>query len=468
MKIRSILTAFLLFAAIPVLHAECDADHPEQCTVQTFRDALHKSGSARDTAVARVEEEVGNQNRATTAPDPFAARLHNSYEDFVAPFSFAINKIEESKDGRALIVRLNVIRHGSVKVGLTGTAAKPKLFGKIAEGIPSAERDDVLAKLDGKLKDFDDITIAGSLSFEKAQCLDLQRLCFGRNPQTYRQELSRLLSPLLVEAAKKANNAVSERADRALRGLLEANQLKDNTSIASIQDAGLRSEVVAAIRNVEKLDKAASAAAVDFLKVAGIDNLASLIDNQPQLAFTGSWRQLGNLGGPDELALSAEFQYGSNNLRRAAKNLLGILQRDPTSLPSDKFVFSASYKRATRYKLDSLAGTGVSFDAFTPIDVPRTSEWNARAQWGRKLGVTMSKDHQARFDLSGEFQRNGKGGVRTKNRVVATATLTVPVLDSLSFPVSLKYANKPEFLTDSRKDLSLHFGVSYRLPWEAK
>jgi hypothetical protein len=32
-------------------------------------------------------------------------------------------------------------------------------------------------------------------------------------------------------------------------------------------------------------------------------------------------------------------------------------------------------------------------------------------------------------------------------------------------PVSLNYANRPEFLTDQRKRWGAHLGLTYRLPW---
>ena len=36
----------------------------------------------------------------------------------------------------------------------------------------------------------------------------------------------------------------------------------------------------------------------------------------------------------------------------------------------------------------------------------------------------------------------------------------------MSIPVSIAYANKADFLKDDRKKLSMHFGISYRFPWE--
>jgi len=471
MRIRTISVALIFMVIAPLLHAACDLNHRDECKISELRLKTQQAAKLKEkTATDAAEKKVGNENRATTAPDPFASRLHNSYQDFVAPFSFAINKIEESKDGRAVIVRFNTLRHEGVKLGFTGTAAKPTLFAGIAEGIPEVQRDDVVGKLGGKLKDFDDVTLAASLAFEKKVCDPSTSFCFGRNPQTYRQALATQLKPLLEEAAILASDRSSEAGDLEFQTFLNNKGLSDQVVLGTITDKALHDEILRRIHEQVLLDSAASAKAIEFLNKAGITNLATLLDNQPQLAFTGSWRNVGDLGGPDELATTVEFQYGANNLNNAGSKLLDILKDDPVKQPSDKVVFTASYKRSMHYKFASLSGTGVSLASgtFTPVDVPRTSDWQAKAQWGRRLGVAMDKEQQPRFDLSAEFQRNGKGGIRTKNRVVATATVTVPLREDMSFPISLKYANKPEFLEGTRKDLSMHFGISYRFPWEPK
>ncbi|MGH7489633.1 MAG: hypothetical protein ACREMY_29135, partial [bacterium] len=103
--------------------------------------ARRKAQEAAATAAA--ETDLSKTNKATTAPDPFASRLHNSYQDFLTPFSFAINKVEESKDGQAVIVRFNPIRNeNGLNGGITGTAAKPSILDKVSAAIPEGVRGD--------------------------------------------------------------------------------------------------------------------------------------------------------------------------------------------------------------------------------------------------------------------------------------------------------------------------------------
>jgi hypothetical protein len=99
---------------------------------------------------------------------------------------------------------------------------------------------------------------------------------------------------------------------------------------------------------------------------------------------------------------------------------------------------------------------------FMPIDVKSAYELIVKGQGGRQLSqVVQGKPMRADFSLEGHVVE--KDGVRNTNRWLATATLTMPLGDNMSIPVSVTYANKTEFLTDKRK-LSAHLGISYRLP----
>lgn len=494
-NVRFLCVALMVVAAAPVLRADCvdPEKKPEDCSVNElvgkFHDLelakLHRSAAdAESQAAADVEKKVGNANKATTGPDPFAARIHNSYQDFIAPFSFAINKIEESKDGQSLIVRFNALREPPFVLGFTGTVSKPTLYEPLTKNIAESARSSATDTLNKKLDDFDDITLASSFAVETRpeDCSDLTKFCIGRNPRTYRNALSKPLMSLLERNAGPTEEA--ERANDELDFFVDEHHIDRDKPLKDVREPVVRRKIIDLARAAGPLNARDSAKTIAALHKAGIDNLAALIDNQPQLAFTGSWHQRGTLGGPDEMAATAEFQWGFNNLHSAAirakraaargaatnfdqalqTELESTLARDPKKQASDKLVFTASYKRVRRFDRSSLTDFGIA--DFTPLTVARTSEVQAKAQWGRRIGVEMKDQQEPRIDVSGEFHRASKGGVRNTNRFVGTVTLTVPAMASGSIPISLKYANKPEFLTEERKQLSVHFGISYRLPWE--
>jgi hypothetical protein len=419
--------------------------------------------AAGETALSKV-------NKATTAPDAFAARIHNSYQDFLNPFSFAINKVEESKDGQALIARFNPLRALGVNLGFTATAAKPVLLDDLKKAIPDASRDDTVAALEKKLGDFDDVTVAASATYVSDCGPERAGRCFGRNPRQYRAFLSPLLfQPSLIALA--SSGEAQDLSDK-LRAEAKRRGFAISTKFGDVPEADQRA-IFALATSAGRADLADTKRYLSEFKRLGIDQLSSLIDNQPQLSGTMSYRNVGRLGGPDEYAATVEFQWGRTNLWSVGKCGNGFdacvrkFVADPATSTtlSDKFVVSASYKRSNHYKLADLGD--VSVDGFTPVDLPRASELNAKAQWGRRLGVHVGGE-QARFDVSGTFVRRNRGGDRKLNRGIATATLTVPYGENMSIPVSVSYANKPEFLTDQRKKLTMHFGISYRFPWEKK
>jgi|SRR4051794_9061562 hypothetical protein len=109
------------------------------------------------------------------------------------------------------------------------------------------------------------------------------------------------------------------------------------------------------------------------------------------------------------------------------------------------------------------AGARVCSDPYEEVD--GTQGTAPRLQWGRLLG-TQAAGRNARFDFSADGIQARDDAVRTKNRWVASATLTIPAGDNISIPISLNYANRPEFLTGQTKQLGVHLGLTYRLPFE--
>jgi hypothetical protein len=468
----------IIIASLFFTTAALAQDAPAGCDMSSFDKAVEtckqtplialegfvRPPDATPAVTAAGETALSKVNKATTAPDAFAARIHNSYQDFLNPFSFAINKLEESKDGQALIARFNPLRALGVNLGFTATAAKPVLLDDLKKAIPDASRDDTVAALEKKLGDFDDVTIAASATYVSDCPPERAGRCFGRNPRQYRA----LLSPVLFQPSLIALASSGEAQD--LSGKLR--HFGINKKFGDMPEADQRT-IFAIATSAGHADLADTKRYLAEFKRLGIDQLSSLIDNQPQLSGTMSYRNVGRFGGPDEYAATVEFQWGRTNLWSVGKCGHGFYAclreaiADPANSTtlSDKFVVSASYKRSNHYQLADLGD--VSVNGFTAVDLPRASELNAKAQWGRRLGVHVGGE-QARFDVSGTFVRRNRGGDRNLNRGIATATLTIPYGENMSLPISLSYANKPEFLSDQRKKLTMHFGISYRFPWEKK
>jgi len=462
---------------VPLAAADerCSSALPEtDCTLGEIYDAVYEKTFPLDVVAADdVGPAVTNSNVATTTPDTFAGRVHSSYQDFLNLFSFAVNKVEESKDGQALTVRFNPLREGTQLLGLSVTVAKPVVSDLVSNAIPDSTRAATVEKLQSGLGDLDDVTYAAAYSMESTTCEWSQPAasrCWGRSPELYRQMLSQVL---VSEADKHSDTGAIPPDDPALQRLIAlapGPSLFDQT-LGSLRE-GDRLEVAALMRQLAERSVRETQAHKAIFEKSGIDKLASLVDNQPQLVATGSYRDPGRFGGPDETGISFELQYGLENLNALRKDCKGstdcvvrkLEDYAKAGVPTDKFVLTASYKQRGAYTLKDL-GLDAPVPDFVPVALKKSSELKARLQWGRLLNAQVAGKN-VRFDLSGDGIQTRDDGIRTKNRWVATATLTLPLGGTMSIPVSLNYANQPEFLSSQRKQLGVHLGITYRLPWE--
>ena len=424
----------------------------------------------KDIAQAQEAKDVVNANRPTVAPPTFAARIHNSYEDFLNLFSFAINKVEESDNGQALIVRFNPLREGSTLIGTTLTVTQPAVADVVKNAIAEDVRDKTVSALEKRIGSQNDLTFSASYSAATVLC-DPKRptgnRCWGRSPKTY----SDLVSALLAEFVQP------DRASAALAVRLGAlfpdvpGDMRQQKIPAKDRDL-----VIAIIKEEIAADAVELKSAKAIYDENHLDLIATMIDNQPQATGTITVHHPALFGGPRSQAGSVELHFGRvnmNTLRDACGVLkpgqtLGACFRDKLNtyaangMPTDKLVFTASYDRAQHYSLASL-GLDPPVTGFTAINIPQSDVLKVKAQGGRQLGTEMT-GKPLRADLSIEGGFNQKGDVRSNNRWVGTVTLSVPFGDTMTIPVSITFANKPEFLGDVKNRIGAHVGLSYRLP----
>ena len=477
-----LLTAVLAFVDTPVPAQTACADlvNFTGCTLGQVYESFYalevsdSTGAESDAISALV-----NTNVATTAPDPFAGRIHSSYQDFLNLLSFGINKIEESEDGQSLIVRFNPLRQGTNLLGLSLTIAKPGVPSLVSEKIPEAQRAPTVEKIEQeKLGDLDDLTLAASYSAETKACTwekIAQSRCWGRAYSTYRQMLASVFASIVGPVSSSSQRQSDLRRDLALAA--PAGFVGDAFSIPVDDFSGqVRIQQIDRLRELAALD-AASKTASDLGPLAtrdGWEGLASLIDNQPQWAATVSHRDPGRYGGPRETAISLEYQGGfRDNLNSLAHKcqtgLESCFAREMLSLaqgqvPTGKLVLTASYKRRDAYSLADLELES-PVEGFEAIDLDRSSELKVKAQFGWRVNPRLAGE-SSRIDFSLDGIRTEDDKVRTQDRWVATTTLTIPMGEQMSIPVSITYANKPEFLVDQQERLGMHVGLTYRLPWE--
>lgn len=470
---KSLLLSVALATCAGVANAACDTTTWAGCTAG---DVYNAEFEALARNVADSGDKVRDAPAATTAPSSFAGRIHSSYEDFLKPLAFAINSVDESEDGKALVVRFNPLRSGRHRLGLSLTVVEPEVGEEVSEGISDSGREDTIALLAKKLGDFDDLTIAASYTLQSKRCSlssETQERCYGRDPSLYSSLLAGLIpspdadSDDAIDIAKQVALAVPD--PRGDTGVFERPLSSDPTE---------RAKQVALLLSLARADRSATRGEVQALAAAGTDLFWPLIDNQPQLAATWSRREADPLVGQSYDSLSLELQFGRvnvNSLFRACeagdfgcvRSRLVALAQEKTErgakLTDDKFVLTASYLKRRSYSVEELPLVDAPGE-FTPIELAESSEFKAKLQWGA-LVATKVGGWTPRVDFSAESLETRDDGVRTKSRWVATATVTLPIAEGVAIPISLNYANKPEFLSESQETFGAHVGFSYRLPF---
>lgn len=447
----------------------CDPEKDKECKVQDAFNFYRGEELVLDVADVAdpVAREVVNSNRATTAPDGFAGRLHNSYQDFLNLLSFAVNDVKEDDDGQALVVRFNPFRKGSHQVGLTLTVAQPKVGDVVKNAIPEEVRDATVTLLEKQLGDTDDQTWSASYSYASRYCgteRDAGSRCWGRNPNTYRDLIGEML-PGPSDAATTVALLAIELAPLFTQ--------QDDITDLKVAESTNPTAAIAEIKAIAAAEKASRAAALASEKALFLDLLPALIDNQPQITGSANWHSPGRLGGADSSSYSLELHSGRENLNslraecRKSKELGRCMASQLQTLgkrgmSTDKYVATITYKSNDAYSLTDLR-LDPPVPGFESADSPSSSELNVKVQGGRQIGTEVMGEPM-RADLSFEGIRTSKSEVRTANRWVGTLTISVPFGEKMTIPVSITYANKAELLGDQNDRVGAHFGISYRLP----
>jgi len=194
--------------------------------------------------------------------------------------------------------------------------------------------------------------------------------------------------------------------------------------------------------------------------------IAVLVNNQPQLQFSGSYKKKDDLIGADELSLKVSYEFGSTNLntlyRKMNANQKFIdVYRDL----SESYVHS---KNDGRFKL-ALEYSHLDDHKFsvnqTNFIKKGGEKLTATAAYGRSILFAKDNTPTMRLDVSldiEEFLDDTEGN----DRYVGTATLTRKISDNLSVPISIQYANKSEFLNKDSKEVFANIGFKYEFDYK--
>jgi len=215
---------------------------------------------------------------------------------------------------------------------------------------------------------------------------------------------------------------------------------------------------------------------------------AKLLNNQPQPYASLFYHERKNIVGPSETVLKATYEYGFKNLNtfmgRYRAKCDSLLINDTTAGNCvDLIEKYAGDTGPDASSDDGRISASLEYHAAdaTHIDLPAYS-FTLDTKSGHSLVASLTGGYtmmprpdrkSGRIDVMLSYENIKNAAVipsltnppaDVKDRFVAAITFTQKITDTLSFPVSLIYANHASFLTNVDRKLNAHFGLQYKLP----
>ncbi len=461
-----------------------------------------------------AESVVADKTTSVDAPNGFAGRVTNALTDFLPIFQGAVNGVGSSDDKKSVTVSFNPWRWGWGELNFKGTIAEPQPFGKLLDAVVDSARatqKDALAKM---LSDFDDMVFAASIGLRGRNdrwSNPRPRLMLGRNSRDYQDLIAGLVggkldrsldaNRLTVDSPELALllGKLKSGSDRKKRPPVASNDCDDSDPDKLSFDCARRigGWTDADIANYRKalwaLKINEKATAEDVARSGLATLIPALIDNQPQVVLTVSRTRRDRFVGQDEETAAFSWEFGATNFnsvirefrylvannRGVPSNSLALTafenvvsDKADAILKQDRFVVSVTYKRSdalaytyayTEQVASPAGGNPVSVARTSVLSLPSTWEISGTFQWGRILDSDVKAPNvpRPRVDVSINYLKVSDTDVR-QSRVIARASLTYPISDVLSLPLSISYANRAEFLGDQDKTFSAHIGVTYK------
>jgi hypothetical protein len=278
----------------------------------------------------------------------------------------------------------------------------------------------------------------------------------------------------LPEAAKALKvNAVFDKEFQALNaelGITDKSLLKD---IPEERRKKFKEKLTSAIHAKTLLDLGTDQ---NFAK------MVEMINNQDQFYVTGTGHRRDELIGPNEFNIKLFYERGLGNirsLRKAIPDCFGPEAEAKWAGPSgdclDKYsqaVKNWNPEEGNRLSFSLEYANRESHHIGRPdigLNLDKAGNWSliGKAAYGRYLSINQDGQQSTRLDVSASWE-NVSDDPERQDRGVASVTFTQRINDDLSIPIALVYANHSKFKGEVDKDLSAHFGLSYKLARKKK
>jgi hypothetical protein len=521
------LLALLGTVSLNALVAETESckvqedESPNDALRRCSKPTVTMAGTAVSIPVAELAKEAGtkvlSQASSAAATDASGSRVSDSLADLLPLLQGAISPVDTSGAGSPVVLNFNSPPLFGGKTSLQATLIEPKLFAPLEELLPAATREAESKILLDQAGGFGDATYSlGWSPVRRAKNWLTTGQLFGRDVETYLSLIEEYAQDVLltrynerateflIQATQELQPAANELAPLLNMDFdtVMATTFEDlRIAAGSLENPGKANSLIEKIKeeieNLSEIEKEAQAALEERENLP--DKFAALVGNQPVFQVRTSYRDADPAVGARDIAVTVEYSAGTLNFNRLLDEYQGLIRQrpdtsddldDPTRIDLKEKAFNniadraakgdlwrtsyaLTYKKISdndkpiKYKLDDVDKT------LTP-DVPGVKQWQLRLNYSQLAGPEDLLATEARprieFSLEGIWNQDDgdiEKSMRPKDRILGRITYTVPTTDNMTFPVSIVYANRPEFLMDDKdlkNKLSMHVGLSYKLP----
>jgi hypothetical protein len=211
---------------------------------------------------------------------------------------------------------------------------------------------------------------------------------------------------------------------------------------------------------------------------ARLDQLADLVEQQPQLLFTLEHDFRDEIIGPETTSATVTWEITRRNMGAFLRGEGRVCKENEVAtgnspqydscvkaLQAYMSAYGAELQTQPRFKVEAsykrVDSVNYSFpDDGIDLSLPKRDRWEV----GVAAGWPLPKDKNGgRVDFELSYDSNLDDDDTNKERVTAALTYTRRVGD-VDMPLSIVYANKNEFLGEVDHQISLNIGVKFRQP----
>jgi hypothetical protein len=218
----------------------------------------------------------------------------------------------------------------------------------------------------------------------------------------------------------------------------------------------------------------------DALVKNAIDPFVRLLNNQPQFYATALEHARDKLVGPNETSAKVTYEIPfAPNLNTfyagdgrsctpgaaiaaaraadCATKLRALAGTTPDATNSQsRLAIAAEYHE--------LAKTDINLTQYTvKLQKPGSHSFSGSLTFGYVLDTKGDVTKSDRIDVSVTYE-NVSGDPLKKDRGIGSLTFTKKLSDTMTFPISLVYANHARYLSTVDRKLNVHFGLVYKMP----